>query len=397
MTQERAQPLLISTDQMMNQIVPVLASSHGLLAVDTERASGFRYFQRAYLIQLKTTDSPVVLVDPVEIGDEALAGLDEALADKEWILHAATQDLPALRLAGLFPRRLFDTEVCARLLGHAKVGLGPLLEEVVGVSLAKEHANSDWSARPLPKEWLTYAADDVEYLIELAQCLKKELVDQGKQDWASQEFDYILHHEPLEPKQDPWRSTTDIHTVRTRRGMAVVQQLWTVRDRIAQDMDLAPHRVVNDRAITALALRATETSVAGVLEGLKYGDWRHRICKEHIGEFRAAVVAAGALPLDGLPPIRVRHLGVPAPGLWPRKNPEAATRWEIVRPAIKSLAETLNLPVENLIAPKTLRTLLWEPRGTDPASLNAQLAELEVRPWQRGLVVPVISELLSQT
>ena len=396
MTDEPRPPALVSTDQELARILPVLAVDDGPVAVDTERASGFRYSQRAYLIQVRSRESGVVLIDPVKISGDVFADLDDALATNEWILHAANQDLPSLRQAGLNPRRLFDTEVCARLLGHEKVGLGPLVEEVLGVALAKEHANSDWSVRPLPQDWLTYAAGDVAYLIELADALREELRAQGKQEWAAQEFAHILTQPPPEPKMDPWRSTTDIHTVRTRRGMAVVQQIWTTRDRIAQELDLAPHRVVNDRAIAALATRATDTSVAAVLEGLRWGDWRHRICKEHIGEFRAAVEAAGALPAEDLPPMRARRPGLPAPGLWARRNPEAAQRWEIVRPAIKELAETLNLPVENLVAPKPLRALLWDPVGTDPDSVDAQLAELDVRPWQRDLIVPVISQLLGQ-
>ena len=387
---------LVSTDQELLDVLPKLAEGDGPVAADTERASGFRYVQRAYLIQLKTEEAGIVLIDPVGISSDVMARLNDACQSKEWILHAANQDLPSLRQAGLNPQRLFDTEVCARLLGHEKVGLGPLVEEELGISLAKEHANSDWSARPLPQEWLTYAGEDVAYLTELSQALEKELADQGKQEWAVQEFAHILTQAPPEPKVDPWRSTTDIHTVRTRRGMAVVQQVWMVRDRIAQDMDLAPHRIINDRAITALAVRATETSVAGSLAGLKWGDWKHKICKEHSDEFRAAVMKAGALPADDLPPMRARRAGIPAPGLWARRNPDAAHRWDLVRPQIKSLAETLNLPVENLIAPKPLRALLWEPDGIDPASLDAQLARLDVRPWQRDLVVPVISQLLNE-
>jgi len=395
MTDEPTPPPLISTDQALAEVLPGLASGSGPVAVDTERACGFRYSQRAYLIQMKTSETGVALIDPVDISAGAFTDLDGALKPREWILHAASQDLPSLREVGLDPQCLFDTEVCARLLGHEKVGLGPLTEEVLSVNLAKEHANSDWSTRPLPQDWLTYAAGDVAYLIELADALREELAKQGKQDWAEQEFAHILTQPPPEPKVDPWRSTTDIHTVRTKRGMAVVREVWTVRDRIAQEMDLAPHRVVNDRAIAALAVRATETSVKPVLEALKWGDWRHRICKEHIGEFRAAVEAAGALSSEDLPPIRARHAGMPSPGLWARRNPDAAHRWETVRPAIKDLAENLGVPVENLIAPKPLRALLWEPVGTDPDSIDAQLAELDVRPWQRDLVVPMISQMLS--
>lgn len=396
MTDETATvPVLIDTDQALRTRLPALAASPGPVAVDTERASGFRYSQRAYLIQLKAPGTGIWLIDPVDLSDEVFAELNAAMKDKEWILHAASQDLPALRLSGLNPQRLFDTEVSARLLGHEKVGLGFLVEDVLGVTLAKDHANSDWSARPLPDSWLSYAAGDVEYLIELAAALRQELAEAGKQEWAVQEFAHILNQEPPGPKQDPWRSTTDIHTVRTRRGLAVVQQIWMARDRIAQELDLAPHRIVNDRAITALAQKVSDQNVAPALEALTRRDWRHRVCKDHISQFCAGIEAAGAMAPSELPPLRAARHGVPAPGLWARKNPEAAERWGLVRPAIKALAEDHHLPVENLIAPRPLRALLWEPAGTDPESLDGQLADLDVRQWQRDLVVPVISDLLS--
>lgn len=387
---------LISTDDALEEILPALAASPGPVAADTERASGFRYVQCAYLIQLKTMGTGTLLIDPVDLSPQALSDLNSALIGKEWIIHSASQDLPALRMSGLTPQALFDTELSGRLLNHEKVGLGPLLEEVLGVTLAKEHGNSDWSQRPLPQSWLTYAGDDVEYLIELADALATELDAARKRDWADQEFAHTLAQPVPAPKPDPWRSTTDIHLVTTRRGLEVLRQIWTVRDAIAQELDLAPHRILNDRALSALASHVSERSVAAAARGLGSGDFRHRIPKEHIQQFRDAVAAAGATNESELPLLRVSRQSMPGPGLWLRKKPEAARRWELVRPEIKALAETHQLPVENLISPKPLRMLLWEPEGSDAQSIDAQLADLDVRPWQRELVVPVITGLLAE-
>ncbi|MCL2783846.1 MAG: ribonuclease D [Propionibacteriaceae bacterium] len=387
---------LITTDEGLEALVSVLTDDPGPVAIDTERASGYRYEQRAYLIQLKTIAAGTHLIDPVEISASAFADLDTVLKDKEWILHAANQDLPSLRMSGLHPQYLFDTEVSARLLGREKVGLGFLVEDLLGVTLVKEHANSDWSQRPIPEAWLSYAAGDVEFLIQLADLLKVELAQAGKTAWAQEEFSYTLTAPPPVPRPEPWRSTTDIHLVTNVYGMAVVRALWEVRERIGKDLDLAPGRIVNSRAITALAATATKNDFARGRRMLSRSDWGSKIARNHIEEFYDAIDEVEDMDDDELPAMKGPRRGVPAPGLWPRKNPEAAARWEAVRPAMKELAEDHGLPVENLISPRPLQTVMWEPQGFDPESLDRQFAEVDVRPWQRQLIVPVISALLAE-
>ena len=159
--------------------VSKLAAGSGPVAVDVERASGFRYSQRAYLVQVFRRGSGVFLFDPPAVGD--FATLQEAIGDEEWVLHAASQDLPSLRELGLEPVIMFDTELAARLLGHARVGLGAVVEDTLGIVLAKAHSASDWSTRPLPQSWLEYAALDVEHLVDVRDALVAELVEQ-KQD-----------------------------------------------------------------------------------------------------------------------------------------------------------------------------------------------------------------------
>ena len=148
------------------------------MAVDAERAHGFRYSQRAYLIQLRRAGAGTHLIDPIAFGQPADLSVRSAtaLADAEWVIHAASQDLPCLYEVGLVPRTLFDTELAARLLGYPRVALGTMLEELLGVRLLKEHSAADWSTRPLPSEWLNYAALDVELLVELRDRLAAELV-----------------------------------------------------------------------------------------------------------------------------------------------------------------------------------------------------------------------------
>ena len=253
-------PLLVPRDGVPVPIVdPVrlaalsrrLAAPGGPVAVDAERASGFRYGSRAYLVQLRRADVGTALLDPIPLGD--LATLDAPLAHSEWVLHAANQDLPCLADIGLRPRRLFDTELAGRLAGLPRVGLGPLVEQMLGLGLAKGHGAADWSTRPLPADWLTYAALDVEVLIELRDAMADLLESQGKLDWAMQEFAAIVAAPPPPPRVDPWRRTSGIHKIRDTRVLAVVRELWYARDDLARRRDLAPHRVLPDSAIVAAA------------------------------------------------------------------------------------------------------------------------------------------------
>jgi len=387
-------PDLIDTDESARARLAALPDDNEPVAADTERASGFRYVQRAYLIQLKTAASGIWLIDPTGLGPDVFAELDAKLAGREWVLHAASQDLPSLNMAGLTPRRLFDTEVAARLLGREHVGLGALVEDVLGITLAKTHANSDWSQRPLPEDWLSYAAGDVEFLVELAAVLKEELAAAGKLEWAQQEFEYLLSQPAPAAKEDPWRSTTDIHLVRTRRGLGLVRALWFARDEVAQALDLAPHRVVNDRAITGMAARVPDQIPAAMVASAARRDWTRRLPASYAHQFSDAVDAVSALPETELPPLRGGAGSPPPTRQWSRRNPAAAKRWAAVRPAIAELAEANTLPQENLISPRALRTLLWETSDPSPASIDQQLSDLSVRPWQRALVTPVISGIL---
>ena len=168
----------VASPAELAETIARFAAGSGPVAVDAERASGYRYTQRAYLVQLRREGAGTALIDPVPLGD--LTGLDAVIAEAEWVLHAAGQDLPCLAELGLRPRQLFDTELAARLAGFERVGLAALTEELLGYTLEKHHSAADWSTRPLPRSWLDYAALDVELLLDLREVLGEELERQGK-------------------------------------------------------------------------------------------------------------------------------------------------------------------------------------------------------------------------
>ncbi|MEJ8660477.1 HRDC domain-containing protein [Streptomyces sp. MS1.AVA.4] len=385
-------PPVVSTPEALESVIAAFAAGSGPVAVDAERASGYRYGQRAYLVQLRREGAGTALVDPVGCPD--LSGLGEALAGTEWILHAATQDLPCLREIGMTPTLLFDTELAGRLAGFPRVGLGAMVESVLGYALEKGHSAVDWSTRPLPEPWLRYAALDVELLVDLRDALEKELDRQGKLEWARQEFEAIASAPPAPPRKDPWRRTSGMHKVRRRRQMAVVRELWTARDQVAQRRDVSPGKVLSDAAIVeaALALPLNLTALTAL------SGFGHRMGRRQLEQWQAAVDRARALPDAELPQPGQPVAGPPPPRSWADKDPEAAARLSAARAAVSSLAEQLNLPQENLITPDTVRRLCWEPPADlSPEAVSAALTTLGARAWQVEQVTPLLTRALQAT
>jgi ribonuclease D len=383
-------PPVTATAAGLAEASAAIAAGTGPVAVDAERASGYRYSNRAYLLQLRREGSGSWLVDPIDI--DSFAPLQEALEGVEWILHAATQDLPCLADIGLVPTRLFDTELAGRLLGYPRVGLGTLVETVLGMQLLKEHSAVDWSTRPLPEPWLEYAALDVEVLIELRDALAAELVAAGKDEWARQEFEHLRSFQ-LPTRVEAWRRTSGTHRVRGRRALAAVRAMWEARDEIAERRDVTPGRIIPDSAIVV----AAQTMPADRAALLSTKGFHGRGAERYSGRWLAALRAAEALDEADLPTRNPRSDGPPLPRSWAERDPVAARRLSSARAAVTTLAEELNLPVENLLTPDHLRRVLWSPPETrHPAGLRrdveAALAELSARPWQIQLTAPLITE-----
>jgi ribonuclease D len=356
--------------------VEAIAAGTGPISIDAERASGYRYSQRAYLIQVFRRGSGVFLFDPPAIGrfDE----LQAVIGHEEWVLHAASQDLACLREVGLDPDLVFDTELGARLAGLPKVGLGAVVEQLLGVHLAKEHSAADWSTRPLPQSWLVYAALDVELLVDLRDAMAELLERDGKLDIARQEFAATVAREVKPAKAEPWRRLTGLHTVRGSRGLAVARELWTARDDYARQVDTAAGRLVPDSSLVAAAkaLPADKRALAGLREFVG------RASRSELDRWWTAV-ERGQATAD-LP----SHRGpagdtLPPPRSWADKSPMADARYRHARPVVAAIAERLDLPVENLLTPELLRRVCWEPPiPFEPEALAAALTELGARAWQ---------------
>jgi ribonuclease D len=385
-------PQPVTTEAQLAEATARLAAGTGPVAVDAERASGYRYGQRAYLVQLRRRGAGTVLVDPVPLPD--LSGLGGALADTEWVLHAASQDLPCLAEVGMRPAVLFDTELAGRLLGYEKVGLGAMVERLLGLTLEKGHSAADWSTRPLPRSWLAYAALDVEMLVELRDLLEAELAAGGKLDWAREEFAAVAAAAPPPPRAEPWRRTSGIHRVRGRRALAAVRSLWETRDELARQRDIAPGRVLPDSAIVAAAV--ADPASAEDLSRLPVFSGRQQL--RLLRRWYGAVAEARRLPDAELPLTAVPSDAPPPVNRWSDRDPDAAARLAAARAALGALSEQHTVPVENLLAPDLVRRLAWQPPADrSTGTVAAALAGGGARRWQVGLAAGPLAVALAAT
>jgi ribonuclease D len=392
-------PEIIDTEDSFRDAIEQLSKGSGPFAVDAERASGFRYSARAYLIQIKRIDGGLHLIDPIPFGPghPLFSELNDLLNTDEVILHASTQDLPCLRELGINPVKLFDTELAGRIAGLPRVGLGPLLESIMGVLLAKEHSAADWSARPLPKEWLTYAALDVELLVELRNHMYAILEDAKKLPWALEEFASILKAPPAPPRVDPWRRTSGMHKIKRRDQLAVIKSLWVARDLVAAKQDIAAGKLLNDSAIVELAI-AVPTNKKEFEKCLRPLGLRARWL-ENLQLWLDSIATAVALPEDQWPTMRTNADTLPPIKLWRDKFPEKFAPLSHARASIELIAQENQIPVENLITPEHVRRVCWKPPVGATSSLSVSevekaLTELGARQWQIDLVAPALAAAL---
>ena len=353
-------------------------------AIDAERASGFKYSQRAYLLQISSATSDIYLIDPTSIKD--LTPLRQLLNNKSWILHAATQDLPCLFELELKPGEIFDTELAARLLSLPHVGLGGLLEDELQITLDKEHSAADWSKRPLPQDWLVYAALDVEFLHQLRKSLKQKLIDNNKLNLAQQEFKALCSWQSPGLRNDPWRRTSGMHEVRGGQDSAIVRQIWLKRDEIAQQRDIAAGRVLNDAGIVEIAAKKPKT----VQELKDLASIKYRPAKNDAEIWFEQLQIALQLGPDQWPVKQKGAESYPAPKSWLEKRPEAYHRLQFVKAQLQKMSEELLIPVEHLCSPDLVKKWCWDKPTDQLETINEWLISQGARDWQAQNLAPVL-------
>jgi len=373
---------LVDSEEQLQEFLNELRITKLPIALDAERASGFRYGQKAYLLQIAIKDSKIFLIDPVAPFSASLwEEFIEAVGSHAWIIHAAAQDLPCLTEMNLKPTKILDTELAARLLGLPRVALGTLTEHYLQLRLAKEHSAVDWSERPLPANWLNYAALDVDVLFDLWEKVEQDLVIKQKEAIALAEFDYLLHPAPKLAKTERWRSMTGLHEVKDQRDLTIAKHLWTAREELAIEKDVAPGRLIPDASIVA-AVKEHPLS-RSELASLK--SFAGRASRTFIDTWWKAIEEGTST--RHLVEVRPKPTGIPNHRNWPQKFPKAHARLLSSKELIASISAEQEIPQENILNPEALRGICFEPpEELTLNSITKSLREKYVRQWQIDLV-----------
>src|SRR6476646_2436710 len=241
--------LWVDTDDAFEALLPSLRDA-AVYAIDTEFHRERTYFPQLALVQL-AWDDQIALVDPLAV---SMAPFRTVLEGPGLcIMHAASQDLEVLDLAcGALPTRLFDTQLAAGFLGHSLPSLSSLVEKEFGTRLAKGDRLTDWLRRPLRPEQKTYAAADVEYLIELERILSERLEARGRIAWAEEECEQLRQRGRVQ--RDPDQAWLRIKEALPLRGQAasVAWALAAWRERRAADTDQPVRFLLPDMALVGI-------------------------------------------------------------------------------------------------------------------------------------------------
>ena len=391
-------PQLMAGAAAIRQAADQLAQGTGWCAVDTERASGFRYHNRVCLLQIRRAGAGTMLID-VESDPQATTDfIGRVLADTGWVVHAASTDLPYLEQLRLRPPQLFDTELAGRFLGFHRVNLAAMVEHYLGARLRKNHGGEDWSRRPIPSEWLDYAALDVEYLLPLADAMRSELTQQHpKDEWVAEECDYLTRvYRGYSPTPKSWEDLKGVHGLRTSKQLQVARWLWRVREKLARASDTAVSRLLPDKALVALATELP-TTVPKVMRTPGYPPRLRRKARYWANQVDKALRTAQ----DRWPepfPIPTYRDTPPSRYTWSRYYPESFPKLTMVREELAHVATQVEIPVENMIQSSDTNEIVWRSQElkevTDDTELLALLQRLQIRPWQQKLCLPIFTSIL---
>lgn len=231
-----------------------------VVAIDTEFMRERTYYSRLCLIQIAGGDA-TYLVDP--LGEINLDPLRPLLLDPRItkVFHAGTQDLEIFfNRFGEPVAPVFDTQLAATLIGYPEqVSYGALVQGECGVQLEKADGFTDWSKRPLTDTQITYARNDVTYLLKMYPILQEKISASGRQGWLDGEFARLADRATWEvDTREVWRRVKRISSLNPR-ALAVVREIAEFREVESMRRNLPRRWVLPDEAIVQIAHRKPKT------------------------------------------------------------------------------------------------------------------------------------------
>ena len=337
------------------------------LAIDTEADSLYHYFEKVCLLQLSTY-SETFIIDPLTVtvvGDLAPLIADPSI---EKVFHAAGYDVFCLRRDFNFTfANIFDTHLAGSLLGYEFLGLGTMMETILGIHHSKDCQRDDWSRRPLLAEQLEYAAMDTHHLLSLRDALERELQLKGRLEWALEEFAAAAAMERSEKEFDPegFRRIKGFHTLDVRQRL-VLRALYLFRDDAARKLDAPPFKVMNNSVLADLARRPPlSTQELYKRQGVSF-----RVARKFGAEIINLIAAASV----GDPAI----LSLPTRPVTKPPNHVARNLLDLLKKWRQGKAEELKLPVGVIFPANLLESLAAAP----PTNFDEFIAFPGMRRWR---------------
>jgi ribonuclease D len=358
--------MLVSTSECFSRMLDSLLPATRL-AIDIEADSLYHYFEKVCLIQI-STDSDTFILDPLAIPHVAELASIMANPSVEKVFHAAGYDVFCLRRGyGFAFANIFDTHIAAQLLGYEFLGLGVLMEQLLGVYHSKHRQRDDWSHRPLAREQLEYAAMDTHHLLRLRDELEKQLREKGRLEWALEEFETAAVTERPEKEFD----TEGYRRIKGSRDLplqdqGILRALYLVRDKIARKLDVPPFKVLNNSVLIDLVRRPPAS--AGEMfnrPGISY-----RVARRFTADILKTINEARHQ--DPTP------LETPARGNWKTPSRAVKFRLEALKRWRQEKARELNLHVGVVFPANVLENLAVAP----PADLGELGSLAGMRRWR---------------
>lgn len=369
--------VLIDNDNALADLTQSLQSQQ-CIAVDLEADSMFHYQEKACLLQI-TSNGLNYIVDPLcDCNVKALAPILEN-GEIQKVFHGADYDVRCLyRDFGIELHNLFDTQVAARFLGEPQTGLAPLLESRFGVQLEKKYQKKNWSLRPLPPEMMAYAANDTVHLLELAEILKKELVEKDRLFWVEEECEILTHARPMPPNDGPmflrFRGAGKLDP----RSLQVLENILHVRDNLARKWNRPLFKVLGNTPILEMAQkRPLNTKGLVSLHGFS-----PKQAKMFGHELIRAIKAGKSVPEEKLPS-------------YPRKkrpplNPKAPKRAKVLKDWREKMGEELGVESSVVLTNAQIQAMA----SNKPRSIRELDECQEVRQWQKKVFGQTLVDLL---
>lgn len=372
-------PMLYVTDQSALETLCQTLRQSPRLALDTEFVGEDTFVPRLELIQVATASTAAVIDFPAVQASGSLDAFWELICDAkiEKIVHAGRQDLDLFAThAGQIPKPFFDTQIAAAMVGYgAQVAYANLVQRLHGTKLAKAHTFTNWSARPLSDDQISYALEDVEFLLSIHTHLQDRLSSLGRLEWVGEEFarlETAVGEKSREP-QERYQRIRGWDTLKPK-GAAVLRELAAWREAEARRRNVPRGRVMRDEVLLQLA-RHPPKSVSE-LRGLR-GVHSSEVDR-HGEQLLGAITSALALPPTAWPEVPRER----------KPDPESTGIVELLQAALKARAAEEGIAPTMLATSSDLQTLVEAKQNR--ATLDVPI----LRGWRRQLAGDLLLKVL---